>query len=331
MVTSRHLKIIFLFILLFSISGLHAQTTITGSVTDSSNNSIPFATVYLSNTTIGTTANYDGIYTLTIPRDGEYDLVTSCVGFTTNIKTFHAEGKPQTLNTRLKANIILIDEVTVAAKDKNRVKSYGQFFRLFIGESLFAQSCRILNMEDLRLYHDVQDNIVKGYSTNPLRIENKALGYLITYDLTDFSYNQQSKILKFSGSQYFQPLTGTSKKIDKWENNRLKAYYGSKMHFFRALCADSLNGENFNIYECSINAETDEYSIIKPLQVKDIRMSSDKNSSTYLYTKPILVRYIEKLAALPTGFYGFQPEEFKSTMIFSKPLKVYHNGRSADP
>ena len=331
MVICRYLKIYALIFLLFSISGLYAQTIITGCVTDQSNTPLPFATVYLSNTTIGTLANDNGIYTLKIPRNGEYDLVTSCIGFTTNTRTIRADGEKQILNTKLKANVILIDEVTVSAKDKNRVKNYAQFFRLFIGESVLAQSCKILNDEDLRLYHDDEDNIVKGFSVKPLRIENKALGYLITYDLTDFNYNQKSKILKFSGGQYFQPLPGNSKQITKWERNRLKAYYGSKIHFFRALCSDLPDSEGYKIQECTIDPKTEVISIVKPLQAKDIRISADKSSSTFFYPKPVLVSYTENHAELFADAFGYQPQEFKSTIIFSKPLKVYQNGRFDNP
>ena len=331
MVIFRYLIINVLLFLLFSISGLHAQTTITGCVTDQSNTPLPFATVYLSNTTIGTLANENGIYTLKIPRNGEYDLVSSCIGFTTNTRTIRAEGENLKINIKLKANVILIDEVTVSAKDKNRVKNYSQFFRLFIGESILAQSCRILNDEDLRLYHDDEDNIVKGFSTKPLRIENKALGYLITYDLTDFSYNQKSKILKFSGGQYFQSLPGTSKQIVKWERNRLKSYYGSKIHFFRTLGSDLPEREGYKIYECSIDPKTDETSIGKSLQAKDIRVSADKSFSTFYYPKPILVSYTENHAELFADAFGYQPQEYKSTIVFSKPLKVYQNGRFDNP
>ena len=331
MVIYRYLIFNALLFLLFSISGLHAQTTLTGCVTDQSNTPLPFATVYLSNTTIGTLANENGIYTLKIPRNGEYDLVSSCIGFATNTRTIRAEGANLTINIKLKANVILIDEVTVSAKDKNRVKNYSQFFRLFIGESILAQSCRILNDEDLRLYHDDEDNIVKGFSTKPLRIENKALGYLITYDLTDFSYNQKSKILKFSGGQYFQSLPGTSKQIVKWERNRLKTYYGSKIHFFRTLGSDLPEREGYKIYECSIDPKTDETSIGKPLQAKDIRVSADKSFSTFFYPKPLLVSYTENHAELFADAFGYQPTEYKSTIVFSKPLKVYQNGRFDNP
>jgi len=331
MVIYRYLKISALLFLLFSISGLRAQTTITGCVTDQSNTPLPFATVYLSNTTIGALADGNGIYTLKIPRNGEYDLVSSCIGFTTNTRTIRTEGENLTINIKLKANIILIDEVTVSAKDKNRVKNYSQFFRLFVGESILAQSCRILNDEDLRLYHDDEDNIVKGFSTKPLRIENKALGYLITYDLTDFSYNQKSKILKFSGGQYFQSLPGTSKQISKWERNRLKVYYGSKIHFFRTLCSDLPNREGYKIYECTIDPKTDETSIGKPLQANDIRVSADKSFSTFFYPRPILVSYTESHAELFADAFGYQPQEYKSTIVFSKPLKVYQNGRFDNP
>lgn len=329
----KYLNIYFLsFSIFFTLSlSLNAQTTIAGSVTDSLNNPIPFASVYLSNTTIGAITDNKGAYSLSFPQEGIFELITSCIGYKTYSKTIHAENKSLLINVKLKVNSVSLDEVTIKAKSKNRIKNYSQFIKLFIGESVNAQNCTIVNLDDLRLYQDSQGNITKGYSVKPLKIENKALGYTITYDLTDFSYNQTTKILRFLGGQFFQPLKGSSRKVKKWEHNRLAAYYGSKMHLFRALITDSLARENYKIYECDLNTITDEYTIIKPLQVNDLIQSFDKNYTTFYYRRPILISYTENHSALPTGFMGFQPEEYKSTIIFSKPLKVQKNGRFDNP
>jgi len=75
------LKIFFIAILFILSHNLKAQTTITGIVTDSLNNPIPFASVYLSKTTIGTLTDKEGIYLLNFSQEGIYDMIVSSIGF----------------------------------------------------------------------------------------------------------------------------------------------------------------------------------------------------------------------------------------------------------
>ncbi|HEY4322753.1 MAG TPA: DUF5686 and carboxypeptidase regulatory-like domain-containing protein [Mucilaginibacter sp.] len=68
---------------LFLLFGLHVfsqQVTISGRVTDENNKAIPFASVYLKNTTKGTSANSEGRYILQL-TPGAYELQFMAVGY----------------------------------------------------------------------------------------------------------------------------------------------------------------------------------------------------------------------------------------------------------
>ncbi|MEM9833384.1 MAG: TonB-dependent receptor, partial [Bacteroidota bacterium] len=67
---------------LFSAYSLHAQNTISGTVTDGENNeTLPGVNVLVKGTTIGTITDVEGKYSLSVPNDAE-TLVFSSVGFT---------------------------------------------------------------------------------------------------------------------------------------------------------------------------------------------------------------------------------------------------------
>jgi hypothetical protein len=53
------------------------QRTITGTVTDRQGDPIPGVTVVVSGTTVGTTTNTEGQYSLSVPAEGEYLTFTS--------------------------------------------------------------------------------------------------------------------------------------------------------------------------------------------------------------------------------------------------------------
>ena len=316
---------------MFFLDDLISQTTVTGVVTDSLNNPVPFASVYLSKTTIGTLTDSKGAFSFIIPHEGAYEMITSCVGYKSNSHVIFANGKRQIINVKLRINLVLLNEITVRSKDKYRQRNYYRFIKLFIGETVNSQNCRILNPEDLHLYRDTQNNILKGFSTKPLRIENRALGYRIVYDLTDFNYNMNTGFLRFTGNPFFQPLTGTLRQNQKWDRNRLSAYYGSRMDLLRALFSDSLDPENFKLAEYRTDSATLQSSVVKLIGVNDLRISSDSKSIWTYYNKPLMISYTDDHPELNSGLLGFQKQVFLSSILFDDTLRIYQNGYYDNP
>jgi hypothetical protein len=318
-------------LLLYFVNNLFGQTVVKGIVTDDANQTIPFAAVYLSKTTIGTMTNKDGAYKLTIPQEGEYELVSSFIGYKSSARVISVEGKNLTINIRLTESPILLNEITVKSKDRNREQNYALFNKLFLGETVNALNCKILNPEDLYLYREPNSNLLKGQSRKSLRIENRALGYTILYDLNEFTYDSQKGLLKFTGSNYFIPLTSSAKFTRKWARNRLAAYYGSRIHFLRSLYLDSLNRENFRLYACELDSARKDTVKITPIREDCLRLSRNAKSMTLFYAKPLFVSYLDTHAELYSGLFGFQPQRYKTTLEFSDTLTVYKNGFFPNP
>lgn len=325
----RNLYIITILILL-SIK-LNAQTTLTGFVTDSLNRPIPFASVYLSKTTIGTLTDNEGSYSLIIPFNGVYDLITSSMSYKSNSQTIFATGGIQKLNIKLFLKLIQLNEVTIKSKDKNRLKNLTLFTRLFLGATANAQYCKLMNPEDIHLYYDSSNKTLKGFSTKPLKIENNALGYIIVYDLTDFIYNSETGFLRFSGNPYFQSIDGSSKSNKRTNKNRLIAYYGSRLHLLRAIFSESLAGENFIISECKLDSTTKECIEINPVSVRSIVQSHAHKYQTLYSPNPIFIKYTENHPELVTGLTGFQSQVYESTIQFSDSVRLYSNGYFGEP
>ncbi len=326
------IKLFVLLAFLFLVSGnLIGQTVVNGVVKDDSNQAIPYAAVYLSKTTIGTMTNKEGYFTLTVPQEGVYELILSCLGYTTKSLVINAEGKALTVNIELSENQIQLDEVTVKSKDKNREKNYATFTKLFLGETINSLNCKILNPEDLYLYRIPNTNVLKGQSLKSLRIENKSLGYLILYDLTDFSYDDKNELLKFTGSPYFQPLKGGAKEEKKWARNRLSAYYGSRLHLLRSIFTDSLKQSKFQLFQAELDPSRKDTMKVIPITEKNIRFSRSMKQMRIFSTKPVLINYLDTHSELYNGLFGFQPQRYKSSLEFSDTVTVYHNGFFLNP
>lgn len=58
---------------------VNSQILISGVVTDSLNNPIPSASVYLSKTTYGVLSDSKGAFAMSIAHDGIYEMIVSCI------------------------------------------------------------------------------------------------------------------------------------------------------------------------------------------------------------------------------------------------------------
>jgi len=319
--------LILLLIFLVLSSNLIGQTVLTGIVTDTLNNPLPFASVYLSKTTMGTLTDNAGAYTINIPQNSTYELIVSCMGYKSHSQMFSVEGGRQKIDVRLSVNLIMLNEVTVRSREKNWLNNYSQFVKMFLGETVNSQTCKIKNPGDLHLYIDSDMETLKGFSFKPLNIENRALGYNIIYDLTDFNYNPRTGLLRFSGNHYFQDMKANKTDARKWRRNRLNAYYGSRMHFMRSLFSNSLVPEDFKIFEYEIvDTAKKELALNKPLLANDLRLSYDKSSSYVFFNKPVMIYFKDDHPELSGSLTGFQPQELISTILFTDTVNVFSNG-----
>ena len=84
------------------------QAEIIGKIVDKEGLEVPGATVLVKNTTLGTVANFDGNYKISVPDDQKSILVFSFIGM--NPKEVRVNGQ-KVINVVLEQNTIMLDEV----------------------------------------------------------------------------------------------------------------------------------------------------------------------------------------------------------------------------
>jgi len=104
-----------IFILLLSITSIiNAQNSIGGTVTDATtNNKIPYATIYLPQLEKGTSTNEDGTFILESLPQGTYKIVVSSIGFKTFSKDVTVNGAIK-LDVQIAPSAIEMEEVIVS-------------------------------------------------------------------------------------------------------------------------------------------------------------------------------------------------------------------------
>ena len=211
------------------------------------NKPVPSASIFLSNTSIGTKTDNEGKFQLWVPQ-GKYDLIISSVGYETFSATIISAEQPDFVRFVLKTKIEELETVFIEPYEKNGWNNWGQFFiDNFIGNSAFGKQCKIINPEVIRFRKSKKTNILSAIALRPLIIENNALGYRIQYSLETFLFDFNKSILTYTGFPFFEYLKGSGSKMKKWEKNRKDAYYGSQMHFMRAVFRNHIPEEGFEV------------------------------------------------------------------------------------
>jgi hypothetical protein len=91
--------LLFTILLLFTVVAFAQEVTISGKITDDQNNPVPFASVYIKNTTRGTSANSEGEYILQL-KPGVYEVQYKAVGY-------KQESRPTDLSASKVVNVVL--------------------------------------------------------------------------------------------------------------------------------------------------------------------------------------------------------------------------------
>jgi len=241
-------------------NGLHAQVfTLHGTVTDSATGKpIAAASVFLSNTSIGTAADINGGFVINNVQKGNFTLVVSSLGYATFAKSINTEKQQESLNITLRPKANELSAVIIGAYEKDGWRKWDTLFIAnFIGISFFASQCTLKNPEVLKFRYSEKKNFLRVFADEPLILENKALGYVVHYKLEEFTYDFATPRVYYVGFPLFAEMAGAPRKQKKWKEHRKDVYYGSIMHFMRCLYTNKLaeNGYEVKRYEKVPNIE----------------------------------------------------------------------------
>jgi hypothetical protein len=242
-------RFLFLFLLLAS-SGAFSQQLFKGTIVDAAQDEpIPYATVFLTNTTFGVSADEDGRFALNAPK-GNYEVIVRMLGYeplTFSLNT--SEIKSQGYRIMLQPVEDELDEIEVKdARDPAWYRNLEIFKAHFLGTSANAKHAGIQNETDLRLDDQSERGVLRAKAADVLEIENPNLGYRVQYLLTDFRYDRSKGYTFYGGNPLFFPDTTLgSAKRKKVEKAREEAYRGSLQHFIQALYRGKVREEGFEI------------------------------------------------------------------------------------
>jgi hypothetical protein len=246
-----------LFLILFFLKSVSISAqTITGVVKEKDTGlPLPFANVFVNNTTQGVATDEEGRFSLSGSFPTEIELVASFVGYVTEVKTISFKGKSEVdVVFEISFKEGNLSEIELKARrDKAWLRNYLQFEEIFLALSddpyrsqIEIENPWIIEFEKIKVKKG--PNYLQASAKEPLKITNWALGYRIDYYLNDFR-------LQRNGSRYFgQVLYDQISPIDvkeesSWENARQANYLSSIRHLNKSILLNSPDSVYFTLFE----------------------------------------------------------------------------------
>ena len=167
----------FFTVLIFS---LGAQVfTLSGKITDSNRNVLPFASVILKGTTIATNSNADGLYAFKL-KPGQYEIIFQYIGFKREIKEVTVS-EDMVLNVTLHSDNYELKEVVIKANEDPAYEVIRQAIkkRKFYLNQVNSYSCRayIKGLQRLKEINKGLGKLLK-FTTGSNPIDSTLLGII---------------------------------------------------------------------------------------------------------------------------------------------------------
>jgi TonB-dependent SusC/RagA subfamily outer membrane receptor len=209
---------------------------------------LPFATVYMNQTTLGTVTDDKGDFLMNSIPVGRYDLVVSYVGYQPyQTRVIVNDSVAVTVSIKMSASTTNLEEILVRGKkDSKWALLYEKFQNQFFGVSPYTAECKINNPWVLDFTEDSNGNLI-ATAALPLEIENLGLGYNITCQLKEFTVGPA--LYKINGTYRFseaQTLDATLSEL--WHTRREGVYQGSTRHLLKAIVTGRVQEEGFDLY-----------------------------------------------------------------------------------
>lgn len=223
--------------------------TITGRVLDDSSGAgLVNTDVFIANSTLGAATNEEGRFTIRKVPLGTHELVASRVGYMLATRLVRITDSIQnSIDFRLKPRQLVVGAVEVVAPEPVEwKKDLARFKEFFLGDGPNADKCTILNPEVLTFSNDLSGQF-EAQASQPLRIENRGLGYHLQLELVAFVVSD--KWLTYAWKALFRNLSSSDEDQDKeWAQRRLRTYKGSLRHFLASLAIGTAEAQGFQMF-----------------------------------------------------------------------------------
>lgn len=236
---------------------------IQGKVIDSQNVGVADVAVFVPFTSIWSTTNSKGEFSLKGFPAGKVEISFRHLSFEPQTLLVQiSSGSVVNLNVVLVNSVVEMNEVVKKASSADWKRGFEIFSQYILGDKL-GRSCKVKNPEDMFFYFD--GNRLVGHATKPLEIENNYLGYTLIYYLDYFWWEERNLLLDDSHPQISFAFSGSALYKDRiddnwvrkigWERNRQHEFKGTLRHFMQSIYDGKVVDQGYILKEAWVDFE----------------------------------------------------------------------------
>ncbi len=306
--------------------------TITGYIKDQNTNApLESVSIYYDGTTIGAVSNQNGFFEISSEVTTNAVVVISYLGYETRYLS-QAE-LAQTETIFLNENAESLDEVVIEADDWSRAKKLKIFKREFLGRGGEAQSCKILNEDDIELVYRKSTNTLFAYADVPIKVQNKYLGYIVNYNIVEFEVKFTNSLSEFpwvksvylAGTTNFRELNEKRVKR-KYSKARQEVYHGSVLEFMRALSQKQLAEHFYTTFKKSDNEHSDFFIPVNAYEYLDVNTLDSGMCQVKIKTDKLVIMYNQDVQSALIPNEGFNTFYIDAYGIHTPPDQLFFSG-----
>lgn len=322
----------------------HAQISITGKVISSeSGEPLSGASVYLNNTTIGTTTNAQGDFSLRVPSHGLFDIIVSFVSYEVIVHPVTVADKDLRFVFKLNAKPQEMRSILVM-NDERRKRMMDLFRSQFLGITTPGLKSYIRNESEVYFSAGEGKRDAYAHADKPLEVINREFGYRIFFDLQDFYVDEETGRTYFAGFARYTELDSPVSK--RYIKKRREYYFGSTMHLFHSLYAGVAEQQQFRFFKKMQISNNGSVKLVKnPVSAFSLVFTDSTTGQKYMsWDDKITVQYLKdpvykNALAQKTMVSGYLPKGVESDLtmlmkpvVFSElglpetPLRIAYSG-----
>lgn len=285
-----------LFLLLYG-NNLSAQVFKGTVVDEETGDPVPYSNIFLTNTTLGVSADQKGDFSLKIP-DGNYEVVVRMLGYELMVFNLRTEEMGPSYLIKLKPDLKQLREIKVVAKrDELWYRNLEIFKSYFLGTSDRARQCEILNPEVLIFDSESKSGVLTARAVDVLKINNPALGYEIEYILTEFKLDSIGEAVLFQGYPSYKNFPKYNSRLPRRiVRNRENAYKGSIHHFLKSVYEGNADQEGYLVRQVKKAPNPDRPTDQEIAEAKErIRQSTSNSEKNSLYRNYLVKESLPKM------------------------------------
>ena len=329
--------ICYAFFFYFICSDSSAQVEVYGIVINSLSEPIKGVNVYIANTKIGTSTNDQGVFVFDNLSAGVYEIIISHVSYSKIVHKIEIAGHEQKVELKflLQKNERKLNNVDIEAQDdKKWRRQYKRFEKEFLGNSIVAAICEVLNPWVVD-FQQIQGEII-ATAEEPIQLMNRSTGYKVSFFL-DF-FRIKTDYISYSGKPFFEeliPENDTQMRI--WEYNRKAVFSGSIGNFINALLTKQMESEGFHVYKARLD-KSNQISVLRQVREANILNEVEGNELRIFdfeyYLKVFYTEAIKPVAFNTSTLEALQQKNDKdqiSYLSLEKEIILLPNGQMRNP